>query len=292
MFFLRRIFTVLLIFCIIAFAISLFLPSNYTIDKQLFVNADLPTSKNHLSTRISEDSLFTFKDYQTTVTYETTDVSDGIELAFSFNIDFGFNPITKFFGLFDRETWSKEIYQQLELLKAELEDLPKIHKVNVNVETFEKPIWFLSMRDTILQQEMDNIHGKTYEKIHQFIHENQLEPILSPITIYHSWSDTLVDIEIGLPVNEPTIPITLPIQLNNIKAGDYVMATHYGSYDRLPETYYGINEWMRKNKVVVTGMPLEMYLTDPATENNPSNWETAIYFPIESIKTTKNPTIK
>src|SRR5690606_40679000 len=61
---------------------------------------------------------------------------------------------------------------------------------------------------------------------------------------------------LGLPIEEPTISIPTPLQLNSIAAGDYVTATHYGSYDRLPETYFGINEWMRKNKVIVTGMPI------------------------------------
>lgn len=292
MIFLRRIFIVLLLFCTIAFVISLFLPSNYTVKKQIIAQADLATSKNFLTSKIEKDSLFSFEEYETSVVYDLTDAPDGIELDFTFNIHFGFNPITKFFGLFDREKWSKEIHQQLTLLKDKLEDLPKIHKVNVTVETFAKPIWFISIRDTILQNEMNNIHGKTYETIHQFIHENQLTPLLSPITIYHSWSDTLVDIEIGLPIEEPTISIPTPLQLNSIAAGDYVTATHYGSYDRLPETYFGINEWMRKNKVIVTGMPIEMYLTDPASDNNPNHWETAIYFPIESLKNTENPIIK
>ena len=69
--------------------------------------------------------------------------------------------------------------------------------------------------------------------------------------------------------------------MNKIIQTNVVTAVHYGPYDRLPETYFGINEWMRKNKVVVTGPPWESYITDPAIEPNPEKWKTAVYFPIE-----------
>ena len=95
MIFLRRIFIVLLLFCTIAFVISLFLPSNYTIEKQIIAQADLATSKNFLSSKIEKDSLFSFEGYETSVVYDVTDAPDGIELDFTFNIHFGFNPITK-----------------------------------------------------------------------------------------------------------------------------------------------------------------------------------------------------
>ncbi|MDF1676334.1 MAG: hypothetical protein P1U44_11510, partial [Vicingaceae bacterium] len=74
------------------------------------------------------------------------------------------------------------------------------------------------------------------------------------------------------------------VKLNKLDSGNVVTAIHYGSYDRLPETYFGINEWMRKNKVIVIGAPWEMYITDPAKELNSKKWETTINFPIEKIK--------
>jgi effector-binding domain-containing protein len=71
------------------------------------------------------------------------------------------------------------------------------------------------------------------------------------------------------------------VKLNYIPTGSYVSATHYGVYERMPETYFSINEWMRKNEVQVIGPPWEVYITDPALEPNPEKWETQINFPIQ-----------
>jgi effector-binding domain-containing protein len=162
-----------------------------------------------------------------------------------------------------------------------LEDLPKIQGVVVEKLMMEDDIWFLSIRDTINQMSMNNAHGKFYKEINQFLMEKEFNVSEPPLVIYHSWSDTLVDIEVGISILDSTMFGNDRIKMNKIKKSNIVTAVHYGAYERLPETYFGINEWMRGNKVVVTGPPWEIYLTDPSTDADPKHWETAIFFPIK-----------
>ncbi|NCP46619.1 MAG: hypothetical protein GW818_09435, partial [Flavobacteriales bacterium] len=145
----------------------------------------------------------------------------------------------------------------------------------------EKNQWFLSIRDTISPIAMNNIYGKNYSEINQYMSQQKFESISVPLVIYHFWSDSIVDIEFGIPINDSITIDNNRIKLDKIKSGNVVTAIHYGPYERLPETYFGINEWMRKNKVVVIGPPWESYITDPTTEPNPEKWQTAIFFPIE-----------
>jgi effector-binding domain-containing protein len=209
------------------------------------------------------------------------EVEEGVEVVWAIKIDFGFNPISKFYGLFLEDKISPDIELGLQQLKTFTEDLPKIHRVEVKTAVIDKAQFYLSIRDTISQQEMNNIHGKVYAQINQFMDENNIVSNEPPLVIYHFWSDTLIDIELGIPVQDSIfIPSTL-IKLEKIKPGNIVTAIHYGAYERLPETYFGINEWMRKNKVVVTGPPWESYITDPSAESNPEKWQTAVFFPIE-----------
>lgn len=285
--FLKRIITVIIIFSLLIAIVSLFLPSKSEIVKSVFISADMPATKNYIEAESQAKTLFNFPDNETNFEYDVNDVENGVDVTFNLQLDYGFNPITKFLGLFSHKKWVEQIDAELKRIKTEIEDLPKIHKVNVQTKTIDKPIWFLSIRDTVAQKDMNNIHGKSYEKINDYIDAAKLERIMSPITIYHSWSDTIVDIEIGLPISKETVVLDKEIQLNNIDTGMYVTATHYGAYDRLPETYFGINEWMRKNKVMVIGAPWEMYITDPAKETNPHKWETTINFPIEQINKTR-----
>ncbi len=209
------------------------------------------------------------------------EVELGVEVSWSIKIDFGFNPVSKFFGLFLEDQISPDIEKSLQRLKTFTEDLPKIQHVEVKRENINKTQWFLSIRDTITQQEMNNIHGKVYAQINQYMDENEILSEAAPIVIYHFWSDTLIDIELGIPVSDSTIIGNQLIKLNQLDSGNVVTAIHYGAYERLPETYFGINEWMRKNKVVVVGPPWESYITDPSKETNPDKWQTAIFFPIE-----------
>jgi effector-binding domain-containing protein len=209
------------------------------------------------------------------------DVEPGVEVAWSLTIDFGFNPFSKFFGLFMEGKVAPDYELGLKRLKAFSEDLPRIHKVDVVEKSLEKDIWFLSIRDTVSQREMNNIHGKSYSEINQFMNEINLTTDSPLMVVYHFWSDDKIDIEVGVPINDSSIVGNERIKLNRIKKTSVVFATHYGSYERLPETYFGINEWMRKNEVVITGPPWESYVTDPASEPNPKKWETVVYFPIE-----------
>jgi effector-binding domain-containing protein len=213
--------------------------------------------------------------------WDFNDVDSGVEVVWGMTIDFGFNPLSKFYGLFMENDMLLDFETGLNRLKSFAEELPKIHQVEVKKELLKQPLWYLSIRDTVDQNEMNNIHGKIYEQINQYMESINVQSDEAPIVIYHFWSDTLVDIEAGIPLKDSTIVGEGQIKMNKINAGNVVTAIHYGAYDRLPETYFGINEWMRKNHVVVMGPPWEVYLTDPAQESNPEKWQTKIFFPIE-----------
>ena len=208
------------------------------------------------------------------------DVEDGVEVTWGLNVEFGFNPISKFYGLFMEDQISPDYELGLERLKMLTENLPKIHKVEVEKKYIKTTQWYLSIRDTVSQQGMNNVHGKLYAQINQFMDKEGIVSEASPIVIYHLW-DSIVDIEAGIPITDSIYLNDTTVTLKKILPSIVITAIHYGPYERLPETYFGINEWMRKNKVVVTGPPWESYLTDPSTEPNPKKWETAIYFPIE-----------
>ncbi|MCB0401826.1 MAG: SRPBCC family protein [Flavobacteriales bacterium] len=209
-----------------------------------------------------------------------TEQEEGVEVNWTMDMEYGFNPIAKFFGLFMEDYVAQDYESGLAALKTYAEDLPKINSVKVEQKRLDK-IWFLSIRDTANQMEMTNIHGKLYTEIGTFMDDKGIEMADAPIVIYHFWSDSVIDIEAGIPVKDSIAVEHSRIHLGNIRAGNVVTAIHYGPYERLVETYDGINEWMRKNKVTVIGPPWEQYVTDPVTESNPEKWQTAIFFPIE-----------
>lgn len=209
-----------------------------------------------------------------------SEIDDGVEVKWTMDVNFGFNPLSKFFGLFMEGYVGEDYELGLARLKEFSEDLPKINSVKVIKKVVDK-MWFLSLRDTVNQQEMNNIHGSMYSLISSYMENEQLEIKEAPFVIYHFWSDSIIDIEAGIPVFDSINVTHERIKLNTIDSGNVITATHVGPYERLVETYDGINEWIRKNEVKVIGPPWEQYITDPSTESNPENWKTAIYFPVQ-----------
>lgn len=279
--FFKRSSIVLVFFILVSIVASLFFPASTTFKKEVFFEADTKITAQQLANLSFGEEINEFVLKKEDITYSIIDQKEGVLVNFNITINFGFNPIKKFKGLFAQRELSLLLDEKIGQLKLKIEDLPKIHKVNVEKRHRNEVVWFLSIRDTLNQINTSNIHGKLIEEVQQFILANSLQDTASPIVIYHYWSDSIIDIEAGIPIAKPFISSSERVKLNKIDTGFYVSATHFGPYERLPETYFGINEWMRKNEVVVIGPPFEIYTTDPSTTVNSEKWETVICFPIK-----------
>jgi effector-binding domain-containing protein len=276
---LKRLAIFIVLCLLIGTIISIFLPSELDLKNSVVIDADKVVVQKQLKTfKYKEISNYQLDDENES--WEFSDTENGLEVVSKVKVLFGFNPVTKFNAVFDKDQIKKEFQRKFDSISVVLEELPKIHAVNVEKKMMDKDLWFLSIRDTINQMSMNNVHGKFYEEINQFIIGKEFDVSEPPLVIYHFWSDTLIDIEVGVPVTDSSIVGNTRIKMNKIEKSNVITAVHYGAYERLPETYFGINEWMRKNKVLVIGPPWEIYLTDPSTEADPKKWETAVFFPI------------
>lgn len=278
--YLKRITFIVILFVLIGAIISLFLPSEVELKKSTIIDADKTVVQKQLKT-FKYNQISGYELAADGERWEFFLSEQGLEIVSYVNFSFGFNPITKFYAVFEKDQMDLDFQHKFDSVKVVMEELPKIQGVVVEKLMMEDDIWFLSIRDTINQMNMNNAHGKFYEEINQFLILNELDVSEPPLVIYHSWSDTLVDIEVGVSVGDSLVLGNARIKMSKIEKSNVVTAIHYGAYERLPETYFGINEWMRSNKVVVKGPPWEIYLTDPSTESDPKKWETAIFFPIK-----------
>jgi len=279
--FVKRASFVAIIVILLVIIISMFLPSTKTVNKEIFFEADTRIVEQQLLNYSFIDEKHEFKINQENFSYTLSDKPIGVLANIKINFNIGLSPIKKFKMLFAENELELLLAEELTLLKSKIEDLPKIHKVKVEKTYRAEVLWFLSIRDTLNQINTTNIHGKLIEEVEQYIANNNLKTIDSPVVIYHYWSDSIIDIEAGIPISENIQPNSQRIKLNKIDTGFYVSATHFGAYERLPETYFGINEWMRKNKVTIIGPPFEFYISDPSSTANQEEWKTLISFPVK-----------
>jgi len=259
--------------------ISFFLPSHLLLEKSINIANDKEVTAKQIE-KYQLKNIINYQIDKESINWKYIENEQGVELLSTIDVNLGFNPITKFTALFDKNEINLALEKQLDSLKNYIESLPKIHTVKVEKKMLEKPIWYLSLRDTIKRFEMNNVQGKLYAQINQYMNEHDLQQSSTPIVVYHLWTE-IVDIEVGIPISDSIMVNDNRIKMKKIKPQNVVTAIHYGPYNRMPETYFGINEWMRKNKVVVTGVPWESYITNPTEENNPEKWQTSIFFPVE-----------
>ncbi|MCB9361706.1 MAG: hypothetical protein H6587_08830 [Flavobacteriales bacterium] len=301
--YIKRLAFIVAILFLLVFLVSLFLPSTIKIEQSILIKTkpELLFKQINDAEKIAKWSVWKDKkievkssnenqtvEFNTDFGYNETkekltirESKQETELIWEIVPYFGFNPITKIRGMFIEGMLAEHLKEELNNLKSYTENLPQINSSKVSKQFMAEKQWYLSIRDTINQMQMSNIHGKLYSEINGFMDEHNIVSDLAPLVIYHYWSDTLIDIEAGIQIKDSINITNDRVKLNYIGIGSYVTATHYGVYERIPETYFSINEWMRKNKVQVIGPPWEVYITDPAVEPNPEKWETQINFPIQ-----------
>lgn len=209
---------------------------------------------------------------------EKTD-DENVKATWAMETDFGWNLIGRYIGLGFDGMLGPDFEKGLQNLKELTENMPKISSIKVRRDEVTESKWLLTIRDTVAAEQIESIHQKLYEKIMGHMKTNDIEQDGAPMAIYHDWSDSSAVIEAGIPITD-SVETQGNINLRKSPTGKVITATHYGSYDRLPETYYSINEWIKKNGVMPIGPPWEVYITDPATEPDRSKWETNIYYPV------------
>lgn len=204
-----------------------------------------------------------------------------IEITWGINVNLGFNPFSKWSGMFLEDAFVSDIESGLENLKNYAQEYPIINSGLASKRTNNILQWFISVRDSVRGKKINTIHTKLLNEVEQYVKSDSNVVVLYPIVVYHYWSDTMIDIEAGILIKDSIFTNSSRVKLNHIPKGNVITATHYGAYERMPETYFSINEWMRKNKAEITGAPWEIYKVDPSVEQNPSKWVTEIYFPIK-----------
>ena len=72
------------------------------------------------------------------------------------------------------------------------------------------------------------------------------------------------------------------VQLGTSQEGNTLQASHFGVYETVGKTYDALHEYAAEKGYNIRRSAFEMYLTDPAMESNPANWETRVIYEIKN----------
>lgn len=101
-----------------------------------------------------------------------------------------------------------------------------------------------------------------------------------PFSRYHAWNDTEIDLEAGIPVQQP-IEGKGRVQASSLPGGRTVTCWHVGPYDKLTASHQGLEAFLVANQHKRRGGPWEIYWTDPGMVPDSSKWRTQLFAPIE-----------
>ncbi|MEM9024028.1 MAG: GyrI-like domain-containing protein, partial [Bacteroidota bacterium] len=135
-----------------------------------------------------------------------------------------------------------------------------------------------SLRDTVEAGRMAEVHAQSFARIRAFLKDQSLEAYAAPLTIYHRYAET-IDLEVGIPVAD-SIPVQGSFNLRRMDPGKCITATHVGSYANLGETYTALETWLSKHQRQASGPPWEVYITEPASQPDTTQWYTQVFYPL------------
>jgi effector-binding domain-containing protein len=128
---------------------------------------------------------------------------------------------------------------------------------------------------------LTDVLGKAYGEIMQFVQQNQLQP-LKFLAWYRSIQPPWI-MDVAVEVNTIPEAVTGRIRARVQPGGEVLIAHILGPYDQVGQAYSAIGKWMNENHRQAKSASFEVYVNDPAAVKDPSEIQTDVYQPLESI---------
>ena len=121
--------------------------------------------------------------------------------------------------------------------------------------------------------------GESYSKIAGYLAELGAQPAGAPFAAYYNLDMQELDVEIGLPVEEP-LSGKDDTQASQVPGGKLALALHTGPYGDIGPAYDALIQFAKEQGCEPTGVSFEFYLNDPQ-ETAQENLQTQIVFPLK-----------
>jgi len=206
-------------------------------------------------------------------------MGDSTKVLWTDEGNLGYNPISRYMGLFMAKMMAPEFDKGLAKLKKVVEerkDWPKIMEKQMPEQTV------LFIRDSAGPKTYAQVLGKGYGEIMQFAKANKLQCKGHPFAIYLKYDTvTMFSVmDMGIPV-EKAEKGKGRVRVETIPAGNAVVAYYFGPYEKTGPAYSALDQYCKEGGKVTIGGPWEIYVTDPMTEKDPMKVETDIVFPVK-----------
>ncbi len=211
--------------------------------------------------------------------------SNGITtVTWNFNLDTPrpWNIFNLFFN-FDKKM-GKDFEESLAALKLAIEKMAgtsPVKKYDVQPMNFPATTFAL-IRQQVKWTDLSSFFAEHLPLVFQEAQNVNARPGTATGLIYE-WNEKnqQADIAAAVPVDAGTKIESPLVQATDIPASKALFVNFYGSYEKLPDAYNSIRQYISDNKLKEKTPSIEQYISGPANEKDTSKWMTKIVFLVE-----------
>ncbi|HEU5289847.1 MAG TPA: SRPBCC family protein [Cyclobacteriaceae bacterium] len=244
----------------------------------------LQVTESNPAASISADLFFMQSPEPSKAKYTFEPEGENTKVTISFATDFGMNPFMRWMGaVFFPSEMEKAFDYNLSKLKEIAEAKPKFSVPISEEET--QPISYVGISTTMSYENAEAINaqmGKSYGELGAALGKAKVAMTGPAIALYPKWDETTKQMEMvcAFPVAADA-KVPAKYKVTQISGGKAVKAIHKGDYNTMMATHEQIVQYITFKKLEISGVPYEVYITDPMTEKDTAKWVTEIYYPVK-----------
>lgn len=218
------------------------------------------------------------------VWFELENEENGIEVTWGFEGKNSF-PMRAFALFMSFEEMLGEDYQkglnklkiiaenQAEALNNFNSEIPEVQELDLPEKLY------VAKRDVVDETESRTFIDETTEAAEKKLVEQQLDASLPKASVFYISEEEKVDLAAGKSVAEE-VEID-EFELIKLEQGKVLKMLHTGSYETIEGAYITLMNYQNLKGYTSTGIIVEEYLINGATEKDTTQWKTAVYMYVE-----------
>ncbi len=132
---------------------------------------------------------------------------------------------------------------------------------------------------TVPREEIQNVMGPGISEVMTVIAAQGIAPTGPWFTHHLRMDPAIFDFEVGVPVDAPVAPVGR-VKPGQLPAARVARTVYHGPYEGLGAAWGEFEAWITTHGHTMASDLWEVYLTDPASNPDPSTWRTEFNRPL------------
>jgi effector-binding domain-containing protein len=132
------------------------------------------------------------------------------------------------------------------------------------IDAVPQPMVYVTTRTSMQPHDIRAAMEKSFAILGRFLRRADAMPLAPPLAVYRDWNGRLVTVDVGFPVSEADAAKAKgTVKAGHTPAGPAIKTVHWGSYDKLKDTYDELAKAMNAQGYAAGDATWEVYFGEP-----------------------------